>query len=67
MSVPSHSVPFRPAPVTVYNHKENKAGKVSERDKQEQQKLEHSAELTLVLTVLSFDDRHDCCVINGRC
>ena len=62
--VPSHSVPFRPAPATVCNHKANKAWKLSERDKEDEQKPEHLAELILVPTVLAFDD---CCMINGRC
>ena len=46
---PSNSVLFRPAPATLFNHKENKAGKVSERDEEEEQKPENSAELALVL------------------
>ena len=57
MSALSYSVPFSSAPATLCNHKANKAGKVSERDKEEEQKPENSGELTLV-SVLVFDD---CC------
>ena len=59
----SHFVLFRPSPATVCNHKAIKAGKVSERDKEEEQKPEHSAELTLVPTVLAFGD---CCMISSE-
>ena len=62
--VPFRSVLFRPAPTTLCNHKANKAGKVSERDEEEEQKPKHAAELTLVPTVLAFDNG---CMINGRC
>ena len=57
VSVPSHSVLFCPAPATLCNHKVNKAGKESEKDKKEKQKPENLAELTLV-TFLAFGD---CC------
>ena len=45
--VSSCFVPSRPA--TLCNHKANKAGKVLERDREEEQKPKHLAELTLVL------------------
>ena len=64
MSAPSHSVPFRPAPGTLCNHKANKTGKVSERDEEEEQQPKHSAELTLVPTVLAFDDICDVVIID---